>query len=201
MISWIFIWIHWWVPLWVWICLLQRHLYWGGCSTPLLGEAPVVRFFVLCLPMQHSSLWWCHPLPLPLTVLLLVDCMSIMFGGQGAYPWSIVAHQPICYCALFHYLLPSQMLPLLNPLYCTSRFGGGQGSFPWPVSPTESLRSLHVTMRAWGLLCKYILGRKLLRSSLIKCSSMLRTFVDNTERSLRYHCGDSVVVFQYYQHR
>ena len=30
--------------------------------------------------------------------------------------------------------------------------------------------------------------------------SVLRNFVDNTEKPLRYHQGDIVVVFQYYQH-
>ena len=30
-------------------------------------------------------------------------------------------------------------------------------------------------------------------------SSVLRTLVDNTEKPLRYHRGDSVVIFQYYQ--
>ena len=36
---------------------------------------------------------------------------------------------------------------------------------------------------------------------MINCSSVLHTFVDNTERPLRYHRGDSVVVFLYYQHK
>ena len=34
----------------------------------------------------------------------------------------------------------------------------------------------------------------------MNCSSVLRTFVDNTKKPLRYHRGISVVVFQYYQH-
>ena len=68
------------------------------------------------------------------------------------------------------------------------------------VSPAESPRYLHATTRAQGLLCEYILGSKLLMSSLINSSSVLRTFVDNTEKPLHYHRGDSVVVFQYYQH-
>ena len=33
----------------------------------------------------------------------------------------------------------------------------------------------------------------------INCSSVLRTFFDNTKKPLRYHRDDSVVVFRYYQ--
>ena len=39
------------------------------------------------------------------------------------------------------------------------------------------------------------LGRKLLMSSLIKCSSVLRTFVDNQWKPLCYDRGDSIEVF------
>ena len=46
-------------------------------------------------------------------------------------------------------------------------------------------------VRAEGIQRDYQLGRKLLRRSLINCSSVLRTFVNNLGKPLRYYRGTS----------
>ena len=55
-------------------------------------------------------------------------------------------------------------------------------------------------VRAEGLQRDYQLGRKLLRSGLINCSSVLRTFVDNQGKALCYYCGYNTEVLLDYQH-
>ena len=47
---------------------------------------------------------------------------------------------------------------------------------------------------------EYTLGRKMQRSSLINCSSVLRTFVDNQGKPLCYYRGYNIEIFLDYQH-
>ena len=64
-------------------------------------------------------------------------------------------------------------------------------------------KGVHVPLkmvRAEGLQREYQLGRKLLTSSLINCSSVLRTFVDNQGKARCYYRGYNIEVFLHYQH-